>query len=173
MNYSNSIIEELEEEFKGIDFSLEEVEYEGTLPCFFIVFKSEKKLAKNWMRISDLIAINYQTKLTDEFSIWNIYLFFITKKPIGNDLKYLIENDTYSSRKIVIEGEYDIKEIIDKYILNKDIEINPSIIAENDFTPNPIIFNQVKNIETKIVSEKIKKAHAKIITEIKRKANEA
>lgn len=173
MNYSTKIISDLHEEFEGITFDFQEIKYEGKLPCFFISVESELKLAEVWMRVSDIIAINYQATLNDEFSIWNIYLFFFIEETISNELKYLIENDTFSSRKIIIERKYDLNKIIEEHILNTDISIDSTPICESNFTPNPIIYKQLENLETKLkVTQSIKEAHSQIINTIKNKSHE-
>lgn len=88
---------------------------------------------------------------------------------IDNDLKYQIENDTFSSRKIVIEGIFDLQKIIEKHILNSDINIESSPIIESDFASNPIIFSQLVDIEVKLkVTDPLKEAHSKIINAIKK-----
>lgn len=174
MGYSiKTIISDLENEFENVSFSFKEINYQGKLPCFFITVKSEEELTRIWMKVSDIIAVNYQSRMKDEFSIWNLYLFFIISETISNDLKYQIENDTFSSRKIVIEGKSDLIKIIDEHILNSDIKINSSIISDSVFNPNPIIFDQIVDIEVKTrVTDAIKVAHSQIIKKIKAIPNE-
>ena len=72
MNCSvDTLISDLQEEFEGVSFSYEEISYKGKLPCFFMKIGKKDKLAEIWMKVSDIIAINYQSRLTNEFSIWN------------------------------------------------------------------------------------------------------
>ncbi|CAA0189739.1 ABC-three component system middle component 1 [Tenacibaculum maritimum] len=174
MNYSiDTILNDLKEEFEGISFSYEEINYQGMLPCFFIEIEEKERLADVWMKISDLIAINHQARLENEFSIWNIYLFFIVKEPVVNELKYLIQNDTFSSRKIVVEKLSNPKDIINQHILNADIKIESSSKKDIDFVPNIIFFNQVNNIEAKSrVTNSIKDAYFQIVSEIKKQSHE-
>lgn len=169
MNYSvDTLISDLKEEFEGINFSFEEINYRGKLPCFFIKIGETDKLDKIWMKASDIIAVNFQSRLVNEFSIWNIYLFFIVNEPIENDLKYLIENDTFSSRKIVIVGDIDFREIIDEHILNSDIKIDASKVNENIFSPNPIFYDQIYDMDAKTrVTNAMKDVFSNIISEIK------
>jgi 5'(3')-deoxyribonucleotidase len=174
MNYSIDIIlDDLKEEFSDITFSYEEINYEGKLPCFFIEIENKDRLAEIWMKVSDIIAVNYQSRLSEEFSIWNIYLFFLTKTPIENELKYLIENDTFSSRKIVVDEYVDFKSVIEKYILNTDIIIESTSSNLQSFTPNSILFNQVQDIEVKTrITNPIKDAYSQIVKEIKNRIDE-
>ncbi len=175
MSYSiETMISDLDNEFENASFSFEEINYQGKLPCFFITVKSEEELTRIWMKVSDIIAVNCQSRMKNEFSIWNLYLFFIVSETISNDLKYQIENDTFSSRKIVIEGESDVAKIIDEHILNRDIKIDSSMISSSAvFKPNPIIFDQIFDVEVKTrVTEAIKVAHSQIIKKIKAIPNE-
>ncbi|MUP39852.1 ABC-three component system middle component 1 [Labilibaculum euxinus] len=174
MNYSvDTLISDLKEEFDNVEFSFEEKRYQGRLPCFFISVESEEELARIWMKVSDIIAVNYQSRMKNEFSIWNLYLFFIVSETISNDLKYQIENDTFSSRKIVIDEKANLTKIVDEHILNSDIKIDDGIINNINFIPSSIIFNHVADIEVKSrLTDAVKKAHSQIIKKIKEESNE-
>ena len=52
-------------------------------------------------------ASEYQLDETDEFERWNFYLFYVVdnKNTIDRNLKYEIEHDTISSRKIVVSKD--------------------------------------------------------------------
>jgi hypothetical protein len=177
MSYSiETMISDLEKEFENVFFSFKEINYQGKLPCFSISVKSENELAKIWVKVSDIIAVNYQSRMTDEFSIWNLYLFFIVNEPISNNLKYQIENDTFSSRKIVIEGKSDFTKIIEKHILNSDVKVESSdsdSISKSDFIPNSTIYLQLKDIELRSKrTNAITDAYSQIVKKIKEKYHE-
>ncbi len=174
MSYSIDILlSDLNEEFKGATFLFEEISYNGKLPCFFIEIEADANLSEIWMKASDLIAVNFQSMLQNEFSIWNIYLFFIVNEPVGSELKYLIENDTFSSRKIVIEGSADSKKIIEKFILNSDIKIESDLKRVEEFNPNQILFSEIHGIEVKSrVTNAIKDAYTNILKSIKEDSRE-
>ena len=119
----------LKEAFPNLIFEYDEIEYGGKVPVFYIHVKAEENaLSQNWTKITDFIAVHFQTTLIEEFAVWNIYLFFITKKVISKELRFKIENDTFSSRKIVIEEDMSNAEIISEHILNKDLPIEGRII---------------------------------------------
>ena len=84
-------------------------------------------------------------KVLDDFERWNFYLFYVVedKSKIDRSLKYKIEHDTVSSRKIIINREefaggnydaliasyikYDIGELVDEehkldFIINKSAQ---------------------------------------------------
>lgn len=82
-----------------------------------------EELNGNWDKIRTQIAMTYQRGLEDDFERWNFYIFYVLKKGehIDENLKFKIEHDTLSSRKIIIsEVEIDGKEqpedVLSKYL---------------------------------------------------------
>ena len=80
------------------------------------------ELAQEWENIRNRIAYR-QSSIEDEFERWNHYLFYLVEEDVMNDinLKYKIEHDTLSSRKILISksdyGDEDCFEaVVNKYI---------------------------------------------------------
>jgi len=117
---------------------LSKEQYVGTISVFSFFFESEADLNDKWEFVTSSIAVDYQSELEDEdqeFERWNIYIFFIVKESISDQLKYKIENDKFSCRKIVQDNidessyEDSIKEMIQKNIVNSDL--NSSLIDEN------------------------------------------
>lgn len=82
---------------------------------------TEEELSQLWKDFRNLLIHDYQIVDIDEFTRWNFYLFYVVpdKKMIDRSLKYKIEHDTISSRKIIVSAS-DIKEgaekLIDLYI---------------------------------------------------------
>lgn len=82
---------------------------------------TEEELRQYWKDFRNLLIHDYQIDDIDEFTRWNFYLFYVVadKNKIDRSLKYQIEHDTISSRKILV-NESDIKEgsgkLIDLYI---------------------------------------------------------
>ena len=78
-------------------------------------------LDRCWKEIRDRVSLS-QKRLDDEFERWNYYLFYLVDREDDSyaSLKYRIEHDTISSRKIVIfkkdYGEEDFEKVIGKYI---------------------------------------------------------
>ena len=68
---------------------------------------TEDELRENWRNYRNDFAVEYQTDDIDEFERWNFYLFYVVdnKNAIDRDLKYEIEHDTISSRKIVVSKD--------------------------------------------------------------------
>lgn len=152
MTYLNdTFFIDLKDKFQDFIFEYDEIEYGGKLPVFYIHVKAEEDvLAQNWTKITDFIAINFQTSLNEGFAVWNIYLFFITKKLISKELRFKIENDTFSSRKIVIEEDMSNTEIINEHILNKDLPIEGRIVnpPPSTFIKNKIFSQFLKKVES-------------------------
>lgn len=78
---------------------------ESDIEVFVTHVMDEKTLATQWKEIRNQVALN-QTDLDDEFERWNFYLFYVVDNPVADlSLKYEIEHDTISSRKMVVKAE--------------------------------------------------------------------
>ena len=87
---------------------------------FFTCLLDKETLAAKWRDIRNFVAKN-QMDLDDEFERWNFYLFYMVNNPIVDlNLKYEIEHDTISSRKMVVDNMVindDVcNELVKKYI---------------------------------------------------------
>jgi hypothetical protein len=157
MNNSYQIGEKLlhsfDEEFKDVKLSHKDIKLqEGLIHAFFIESTLTDYLEKNWRKISNFIALNFQNNLENEFERWNIYVFFLNAKKVSNELKYKIENDTFSSRKIVVDYETNQNSIVSNHILNNNLRINKGSvnITDDEFQPNEIVWTLLKDKTLKI-----------------------
>lgn len=68
---------------------------------------AEDELRETWRNYRNDFAVEFQTDDIDEFERWNFYLFYVVdnKNAIDRSLKYEIEHDTISSRKIVVSKD--------------------------------------------------------------------
>lgn len=105
----------------------------------------EETLRTQWRSLRNKLAEERQMDPMDDFERWNFYLFYVVedKSAIDRSLKYEIEHDTVSSRKIIIDRaeftdgnydtliasyiKYDIGELIDEehkldFIINKSAQ---------------------------------------------------
>jgi hypothetical protein len=172
MSYlTEALLSDIKNEFSDISFEYREIDFGGTIPSFFIKIENEEKLTTKWKAITEFIAIHFQSSLRNEFSLWNIYLFFILENEIRDDLKYTIENDTFSSRKIIIIPSEDIDSIINEHIKNNNIDIQSIIaIEEPVFEANPLISKILNEFSyKKKISDDIKNGLDQIIETIKSK----
>lgn len=82
---------------------------------------TQEELDENWHHFRNRMSHDYQMGDIDEFTRWNFYLFYVVedKNKIDRNLKYKVEHDTISSRKIVVsaaEAKDGLHPLIDKYI---------------------------------------------------------
>ncbi len=144
----DSDIEFLTAAFPAIEFNLYRatVKEDAFLSTFTCWINSEAMLEQLWSRINNLIGAEYQVKLQDEFSSWNIYLAFFIPQQVSNALKYNIENETFFVRKIVVDGKLKhsepltIAKYLNDHILGKDIyteqQSNQAMTNESEYTAN-------------------------------------
>jgi len=124
------VIERIKNESCNDSFDLVEcrvkLETNYNVYIFSMILKDQDELMEHWKDISGDIAINFQGELDSDIEIWNIYILFLVQGNVDNDKRYLIEQNKYSSRKLVIENvENPIdKERIDKIIDDKLFNIN-------------------------------------------------
>lgn len=106
---------------------------------------SKDALRNRWIDIRDELASEWQMRNLDDFERWNFYLFYVVedKSKIDRSLKYKIEHDTVSSRKLIINHDefadgnydalissyikYDIGELVDEehkmdFVINKSAQ---------------------------------------------------
>ena len=86
---------------------------------FTIQISTVAELENIWESIANEIAAYFQSDFKNEYETWNLYVVFLSDFEISRDLKYKIENDKYSSRKIVIDDispPIDEGKIVDKIL---------------------------------------------------------
>lgn len=96
----------------------------------FFLLADSNYIQSNWQKFSSSISAIYQSSLTsrkDEFERWNFYIIYLSADKVPKDIKNKIENDKFSSRKIIednftAEVNNDIaNNIIIKHITNSDL----------------------------------------------------
>lgn len=168
------------------------VDYIGEISVFSFLFETEDCLNNNWNKVTSSIASYYQSGFENEenqFERWNIYILFLVKKTVGIQLKYKIENDRFSSRKIIVDNISEIldidlmKKLIAKHIINSDLDMfdfgNPKdskvdIIYSNDSK----IYQLVENSNLKMSGrgankEELDGLYQQIIKEISNEIQES
>lgn len=78
-------------------------------------------MEEEWIMIRDDIAMKYQRSLTDDFERWNFYLFYVVEdiESLRRNLKFKIEHNTLSSRKIIISAKEIEGNDIPEYLIHK------------------------------------------------------
>lgn len=126
MNYSARLSEitgKIIAQFKNYHIRYQQIDYGGPIHAFFATPPDEASLNNEWEPIVAAVAGSFQINLAEEYETWNIYIFFLFKAKVDPKLKYKIENDTFSSRKILIESEMTDEVIITRHILNNNLEL--------------------------------------------------
>lgn len=88
----------------------------------------QEELAESWRDIRNEVMMSWQEKITDDFSRWNFYVFYVVDDldKLDGSLRYQIEHDTVSSRKILVDNRDHVKmadlykTVVGKYI-NYDV----------------------------------------------------
>lgn len=103
------------------------------ISCFVAQFEDEATCEKNWLNITNLIALNYQEPLDNEAAAWNIYLALVLPSTVVKNLKYRIENDRFALRKLVLDGpayakitELKLIDVLESAILGNDLKVSDS-----------------------------------------------
>jgi hypothetical protein len=137
--FRDKLMEMLAQKFPNCRFMMERITYAGVINVFFVKIGDQETLEKHWESINNMIAVYYQSKLKSDFQIWNLYLFFIGTGQIGRDLKYKIEHNTVSSRKIVIDEQTEdlertmTAELISKHITNTSLNTEVATATKQKF----------------------------------------
>jgi hypothetical protein len=145
LEYSKDIITDLKEKYAECYFKFNLLESNVNISIFFVVANSSV-LAKEdtWNKISKEIALKYQSKLESVFEKWNLYIIFITSDITTKGLKNQIENDKFSSRKIVEDcydkefNDVEANRLIVKHITNTDLKeilLNTNDKIQEEYKP--------------------------------------
>lgn len=119
---------------------------------FTIIFEDESKLNNLWEEINNDIGFYFQSTIDNEASRWNLYIFFFIKRNVSSIIKYVIEQDKYCARKIVVENFKDDVPI-DKYIENRlfNIKIKQKEESESK-TEKESLIEIISNSDNKLVN---------------------
>lgn len=123
--------------FPEMKFMLFDTGSVGSISCFVCWVDNENLLSYRWSHVASLIAIDYQSVLEDESAVWNIYLCFICPFQVNKSLKYEIENNKFSMRKIVVDAPVfdntsDIIQYLNNEILGHDLEMSVADLVDQD-----------------------------------------
>lgn len=149
-------------------------------------FNSENDLIEEYSTFNDIIAYDFQRKLLKNIEKWNVYLFLFVNNKISEEVKSLVEQNKYATRKLVFDNNEDdlSNEKKEKIIINKLFSLNitskKSVIDDNEDLRNIIekkdsilleTLESLKKIKTKKRNEKDKKSEI-VKTYLELKKNE-
>lgn len=126
--YSDIVLKDLSERFKQLTFKFL-IQDIGVKISVFVVHGSCSNLEEgnNWRIISEEIALKFQNKIISKDDKWNIYIIYACSDKVDKELKAKIENDKFSSRKIVEDNQTKelsdeiVNNLIVKHITNTDL----------------------------------------------------
>lgn len=101
---------------------------------FSLHLTTEKILLETWDFINNIIAVHFQSSLKKDIERWNIYISFFVAEEINKDIKYMIEQDKYSTRKLIFDriDEPDlIPAIINKKLFSLNCEFKDDLALLN------------------------------------------
>lgn len=155
-----------------IENSIVELE-KGRAHCIFIKIRDEKILSENWKGIANSVALNYQNYLQTSFEKWNIYLFYLMSEALEDlNLKYTIENNTFSSRKIIEDASLSAEVLIKKHVANElSLDSDVHRTTSYEFSYNSIIYDVLKDKTIKkknILTEQLNLAYTELINKYRK-----
>lgn len=123
------IAEEIKSSFELNHFSIGKVQFGGEVIVCFVNFKDDAVLKNQWKELNSCLTAKFIPTVKDDYSKWNFYIFYLSKGIVEKQLKYEIENNKFSSRKIIIENvssitEKEINFLISEHITNDNIQID-------------------------------------------------
>lgn len=137
--------EEIKQAFENIIFfELGEIDFGGKILACFVQFSTLGNLKSEWRDFNNFITAKHLSNIQNEYSKWNFYIFYISTGIVTKDLKYEIENNKFSSRKIIIENITDvnkefIQKIVSEFITNDCIKFNVVVDEIEIFSRNQTI----------------------------------
>lgn len=126
---NGSLLSAIKKLNQSIEIKLKSVEIQdGIVHIFFVSLPSTNELDLFWREISNFISMHFQRKLESEFERYNIYVIYIVDGDVSKELRNKIENDKFSSRKIVEDAfshslsEKHLNFLTTTHILNDDLD---------------------------------------------------
>lgn len=144
--------EQLCKQYPDILFVITNKRLVGEIIVIAALFNTEAELENEWEALSSSVCTLYQMRIKNEFSKWNTYVFYVCKDSVSKELKYQIENDKFSNRKIVVSDNPDSfnSDYVDKLVSSK-ITLDSLPIekyyesATKDFKINSLIGEIIKS----------------------------
>lgn len=100
----------------------------------------QEELAESWRDIRNEVMMKWQENITDDFSRWNFYVFYVVDDldKLDGSLRYQIEHDMVSSRKILVDNRDNVKmEDLYKTVVGKYINYDVTEGEEEDDDIHP------------------------------------
>ncbi|MBE6021605.1 MAG: hypothetical protein E7231_00060 [Cellulosilyticum sp.] len=108
----------------------EEADKSFNIYIFSMQLQSNNMLNKNWNRFINNISVHFQSGLSKNIERWNIYTVFFVNEKINSELKYKIEQDKFSTRKLVFDNHRQGDNIFDLSIEERNTKIEEIICSK-------------------------------------------
>ncbi|MFB9052297.1 ABC-three component system middle component 1 [Formosa undariae] len=126
--YSTTVLDDLSKRFENLNFKFLVHDIGVKISVFIVNGKSSDIEQKdNWRLVSEEIALKFQSKMDSKDDKWNLYIIYTFSDKVDKELKAKIENNKFSSRKIVVDSQIDklrdelINNLIIQHITNTDL----------------------------------------------------
>jgi hypothetical protein len=127
----------LKSEFEEIKFELLSTADSQLLNCIVCWCETANDVITNWQAIQNLISAYFQP--VGQFAQWNVYLVIFCAEELPVRVKYIIQNDKYSVRKIVLDGldvlpdSDEAVTVVNKELLGSDLSLGriESVVLQN------------------------------------------
>ncbi|MCG9787250.1 hypothetical protein L1D61_08800 [Vibrio mediterranei] len=134
-------LEFLSAQFENIRFyTLSSDDHLSFISCIVCVCENARDVINSWRPIQNMVAIYHQN--SSGFDAWNMYLAFVSVESLPVWDKYEIENNKFSSRKIVLDNfqypltlEQLIVEV-EKQLLGSDLTLESRPFQPEDNLPD-------------------------------------
>ena len=119
---------EIKSNFPSVSFEYYVSETQTFINCILCEFKTAQSLVEQWESIQDSVSVYHQPKT--EAERWNVYLILLCPETIDIRNKYIIQNDTYIARKLIVENESvpvessRVIQILNNELLGFDLKAN-------------------------------------------------
>lgn len=99
----NERVREVLQAFPEFRFELYTAGKDSFISCLVCWITSAALLERDWSGIQNILALNFKTER--KTARWNIYIAFFCVDKVSDKLKYAIQNDKFSARKILFDGQ--------------------------------------------------------------------
>jgi len=116
----------LTSEFDGVRFELFTSD-ESFLSCVVCWFQSSIQVVAYWQELQSIVSVKFKPE--GRYSKWNTYLVLLCSDRLDIRDKYVIQNDRYAARKIVLDGLGELPDInlvekmVNVELLGSDLEL--------------------------------------------------
>lgn len=133
MSIKNFDFTEIQRSFPTVNFGFYISEDQSFISCILCEFETAQSLIEQWEAIQNFVSVFHQPQA--EAERWNVYLMLLCAETINIRNKYIIQNDTYVARKVVVENESvpvegsRIIEILNNELLGFDLKFDFNRVA--------------------------------------------